>query len=81
MLMGAIFSSWRNQIPHLYFICNSMSGAIVSDCPTAAICHMAATCNAMLVEKFSFYCYTTTICLYIMVQHHKIGGITFRASL
>ena len=33
--MGAIFSAWRNQMPHLYLIWIFMSEAIPSDCPSA----------------------------------------------
>jgi len=36
-----LYSAWRNSIPHLCFIFTSMSDPILSDCPSAAICHMA----------------------------------------
>jgi len=41
MSVGAIFSPWRNSMTHLSLICAFMSDAILSDCPSAAICHMA----------------------------------------
>ena len=41
----AIFSMWRNSVTHFCFMCTSMSDAILSDCPSAAVCHMAAKCN------------------------------------
>ena len=31
------FSMWRNSVLHLCFICTSMSDAVLSDCPSAAI--------------------------------------------
>jgi len=37
--VGAIFSVWRNSVTHLCFILTSMSDTIVSECPSAAICH------------------------------------------
>jgi len=37
MLMSAIFSVWRNSVPHFFFICTSMSDTILSDCLSAAI--------------------------------------------
>ena len=46
---------------HLCFICTSTSDAILSDCPSAAICYMAATCNGMLVGRFSLYSHTSNI--------------------
>jgi len=75
------FSAWRNSIPHLSFTCTSMSGTILLDCPSAAVCHMAAKCNVILVEMFNLYCCTTNIHLDVMGQHHKIEGITFGAAL
>ena len=62
------------------FIFTSMSGAIVSDCPSAAICHMAITCNGILVGRFNLYCHTTSIHPNVVGQHNKIG-VTFRACL
>ena len=54
------FSVWRNSVTHLCFIDASMSDAILSDCPSAAICHMATMCNGILPESFNL-CHTTTI--------------------
>lgn len=34
-----------------------------------------------LVGRFSLYCHPTTTQLWYRGQHHKIGGITFRAAL
>jgi len=62
MSVGAIFSTWRNSVPHLYFICNSMSDVILSVCSSAAICCMATKGNGILVGRLSF-CYRTNICL------------------
>ena len=41
-----------------------MSDAIFSDCPSAASCHMATTCNGILAGRSSFYCHTTNIRLW-----------------
>jgi len=56
-----------------------MSDAILSDCPSAANCHIAATCNGTLVGRFNLYCHTTNSD--IMGQDDKIGGINFGATL
>ena len=37
------FPAWRNSVTHFCFIRTSMSDAIWSDCPSAAICHTATT--------------------------------------
>ena len=56
MSMGAIFL--RGEIAHLYFILISTSGAILSDGPSAAICHTATKCNRILAGRFNLYCHT-----------------------
>ena len=46
MSVGAIFSTWKNSVPHLYFMHTSKSDAILSDCPSAAVCqHMLLPCD------------------------------------
>ena len=47
-------------LPHMH----SMSDAILSDCPSAAICHMARKCNGILAGRFNPYCHTTNIHLW-----------------
>jgi len=59
MLMGANFSSWNNSVPHLCFIWSSMS-----DCPSAAICHMTTECTGILLGRFNYYCHTMNACLW-----------------
>ena len=59
----SFFSTWRSSIPCLWFICASMSDAILSECPSAAICCMATTCNGILVGRYNLYCYNTSIYL------------------
>jgi len=54
-------SEWRNSMTHLCFVRTSMSDSILSDCPSAAICHTATTCDRTSVGKFSLYCHTTNI--------------------
>ena len=67
---------------HLSFIDTSMSDAILSDCPSAAMCCMATECNRMLLERFNLYCHTLpTSTSEVMVQCNKMGGIIFRAAL
>ena len=51
------------SIPPLCFICTSMSEAVLSDCPSAAICCTTIKCNGMLVGRFNLYCHTN-ICLW-----------------
>jgi len=41
----------------------SMSDTILSDCPFAAICLMAAKCNGILVGRFNSYYHTSDILL------------------
>ena len=43
------------------FIHTSMSDAILSDCPSAAICHMEATCNEILEGRVSVHCHAINI--------------------
>ena len=46
-----------------WFIRTSMSEAIWSGCPSAAICHTATKHYGILVGRFNLYCHTTNICL------------------
>ena len=48
-------------VTHLCFISTSTLGAILSDCPSAAICHTASKYNRILVGRFSLYWHTTNI--------------------
>ena len=64
MSMGAIFFHMEEIRDTPLLICTSMSDAIVSDCPSAVICHMATTFNGILVGRFNFYCHTTNIHLW-----------------
>jgi len=57
------FSTWGNSMTELCSIHTSLSDTILSDCPSAAICHMATTCNRILSGRFDFYCHTSNICL------------------
>ena len=59
----SFYSTWRNWISSLCFILTPMSDTILSDCPSAAICHTATTFNRILVGKFNLYCHPTNICL------------------
>ena len=64
MSVGAIFSTWRNSVPHLCFIRTSTPDAILSDCPSAAVWHTATKWNGKLVGRFSLYCHPTNIHLW-----------------
>lgn len=56
-----------------------MSDSIMSECLFAAICHVAATYNRILVEKFSLCCRTKSASD-VVGQYNKTGGITFGAA-
>ena len=45
----------------LCFICTSTSDTILSDCPSAAICHGATKGIGILLGRFNPYCHTTNI--------------------
>ena len=62
--MDAVFSTWRNSVPHLCFIHTSTSDTILPDCPSAAICHIATKCNGILVGRDNLYYCATTVCLW-----------------
>jgi len=72
---------WRQWVTHLCSIRTSMSDIVVSDHPSAAICHTATTWNGMLVGRFSLDCHPTNIHPDVMGQQHKTAGITFRVAL
>jgi len=57
--MGTIFSAQRNSVALVCFIPTSVSYVILSDCPSAAICHVATKCNGTLVRRFNLYYHTT----------------------
>ena len=54
---------------------------ILSDCPSAAICHTATICNRILVGKLLPYYQHLHLMLWANVKKKKIGGITFGAAL
>ena len=80
MSIVAIVCVWRNSVAHLCFICTSMLDAILSGCPSAAICHRAIKCNGILVKGSTSTAIAPTSISDVMGQHHKTGGITFRAA-
>ena len=67
------FSSWKNSVTHLCFLGTSMSNAILSDCPCAAICCMATKCNGTSVSTAIPPAYISDI----KGWHNKIGSIIF----
>jgi len=54
----------RNSMTHLWTKCTLTSDRILSNCPSAAICHTATKCNGIPVGRFNLYCHTTNICLW-----------------
>jgi len=55
------FSHMRSSVAHLCSIHTSMSDAILSDRPSAAIHHTATVCNGTFVGRFTLYCHSTNI--------------------
>ena len=72
MSVDTFFSAWRNPVTHLCFIYTSISGTILSDCPSAAVCHTATTRNKILVGRFSLYHHSTTICLWYIIKQEAL---------
>ena len=64
---SAVYSAWKNSMTHPYLTHTSVSDAILSDYPSAAICHTATKWSGMLVGRFNLYCHPTSICLW----HHR----------
>ena len=52
-----------------------MSDTILSECPSAVICHTTTKCNRMLAERFNLPISASEV----LGQHNKRGGITFGA--
>jgi len=81
MSTGTIFSAWRNSIAYFCFICVSMSVAVLSDCSSASISHMATKCNKYWQEGSASTVISPTFTYDLMGHCNKIGGITFGPSL
>lgn len=58
------FSTWKNSMAQLCFIYTSLSGVILSDCPSAAFCCAVTKCNEKLVGSFILYSHVSNICLW-----------------
>ena len=58
------FSAWKNSTIYFCFLRTSISDAILSDCPSAAIWHTATMGKGTLLGRFSLYCHTTSIHLW-----------------
>ena len=74
------FPIWANSIPPLWSIVTSVSGIILSDCHSAAICHTATKGNNIGEEILLYFLIPPTLASDIMGRCNKIGGITFRAT-
>ena len=77
MSVGAISSTETNSEMHLCFVRTSLSGSLLSERPSAALCHTATACNGVLVERFNPYSHIT-VCL--LCWRKETGGITFGAA-
>src|SRR5258705_8668420 len=80
MLKGAIFSAWNNSLTHLCFICASMTGAILSDCPplpSGARQQSLWDIGGKVQPLLPYHLHP----LDVVDQHNKIGGISFVAPL
>jgi len=63
-------------MPHLCFICTPTSDAILSGCPSAAICYTTTKCNGILVGRFNLYCHSTNICLHMLWCTWCVSAVT-----
>ena len=81
MSTGAVFSTWRNSVPHLCFIHSSMSNII---------CQTALLLPSDIQQHYVMgYCWEgsastaipSTSASDVMGWHYKPEGITFRAAL
>ena len=79
--MGAIFFLHGGIQWHIFALCTSMSDAILSDYPSAAICRTATKCNGILVESSVSTATPPTSTSDFVGQHNKVGGIAFGAVL
>jgi len=64
-VLAIIFSppTWRNSVSPFCFIGTSMSDAIVSHSPSAAIRRTATKCNGILTQRLNSCCHTSNILL------------------
>ena len=74
------FSAQRDSVTQLYFKYTSVLGTILSDCPSAAICH-TTTHNGILVEGSTSAAIPPPLACDIVGQRNDIGGITWGAAL
>ena len=74
------FSTWRHSVPLHCFIRTAMSDTILSDCPSAAICHIATTCNG-IGEVSTPTAIPPKSASHVVGQHNKIEGTAFGAAL
>ena len=64
-----------------YFTRTFMSDTILSNCSSAAICHIATKYNSMLAESSASTAIPPTSISNVMGQHNKTEGITFGGAL
>jgi len=76
---GCHFFWMEDSVTQLCFTRTSVSVAVVSDCPSAALCHMATL--EYWWEGSTSTAISPTSTSYVVGQHNKIGGITFEAVL
>jgi len=79
MSLSAIFSSWRNSVTHLCFICASMPDDIFQTVPLLPSVTQQQNVTEYWHECSISTAISPTSASNVMGQHNKIGGITFRA--
>jgi len=79
MSTGAIFFCMKNSVPHLCFLCTSMSGT----CQTPLLPPVSQPQNVTEYwwEGSASTAIPPTLASDVVGQHNKIGGITFEAAL
>ena len=65
---------------HFFFIHSSTSDAILSDCPSAVICHTATMCNGILWDGSTSAAVPPASTSDIVGPCNKTGGTTFGAA-
>jgi len=81
MPVDAIFTAWRNSIPHLYFTDTSISNNNFSDCPSVAFWHLLQNVMKYWWKDSTPIAIPSPSTSDLMHQHHKFGGLTFREAL
>ena len=79
MSVGAIPPVWRNLMTHISLILTSMSDTILSHCPLLPPVTRQQNVMGYLREGSTSTAVPPTFTFDVMVQHNKIGALTFGA--